>query len=105
MLTTWAGWTRPRGDRLVAQHEFGLHHQRAGDADALALAAGEFVGVLFQRALVHAHLAQHLNDAPAPVGSVQLFPEVQRFPDQFLHVHERVEGRIGVWKMICIRCR
>ena len=32
-----------RRDRLVADHEHRLHRQRAGDRDALALAAGEFV--------------------------------------------------------------
>ena len=34
-----------RGDRLVADDEVGIDRQRAGDADALPLAAGKFVGV------------------------------------------------------------
>ena len=34
-----------RRDRLVADDQLGLERQRAGDADALALAAGEFVRV------------------------------------------------------------
>ena len=33
------------GDRLVGDDEVGVHGQGAGDADALALAAGELVGV------------------------------------------------------------
>ena len=33
-----------RGGRLVGEHQVGLLHQSAGDADALALAAGELVG-------------------------------------------------------------
>ena len=32
-----------RRDRLVADDQLGLDRERAGDADALALAAGEFV--------------------------------------------------------------
>ena len=32
-----------RGDRLVADEEVGLHGERPGDGDALALAAGELV--------------------------------------------------------------
>ena len=35
-----------RGGRLVGEQELGLLHQRARDADALALAAGELVGAL-----------------------------------------------------------
>ena len=34
-----------RGDGLVEDQELGLEHQGAGDADPLALAAGELVGV------------------------------------------------------------
>ena len=34
-----------RGDRLIADDEVGRERERAGDADALALAAGEFVGI------------------------------------------------------------
>ena len=42
-----------RGNRLVADDELGLQRERAGDADALPLAAGEFV-----RIAVHLRLAQ-----------------------------------------------
>jgi serine kinase of HPr protein (carbohydrate metabolism regulator) len=33
------------GDRLVAHDQVGIDRQRAGDADALALAAGELVRI------------------------------------------------------------
>ena len=36
------------GHRLVGDDHVGLEHDRAGDADALALAAGELVGVAVQ---------------------------------------------------------
>ena len=47
-----------RGDRLVADDELGIQRQRAGDADALALAAGELVRIAglvvgLQAAVVH----------------------------------------------------
>jgi hypothetical protein len=35
-----------RGDRLIGKDEIGLLHQRAGDSDALLLAAGELIGSL-----------------------------------------------------------
>ena len=34
-----------RGDRLVGDEQLGLERDRAGDADALALAAGELVRI------------------------------------------------------------
>ena len=40
------GFRIERGGRLVGEHQIGLLHQRARDADALALAAGELVGAL-----------------------------------------------------------
>ena len=38
-----------RGDRLVADEHVGLHGERAGDGDALALAAGELVRIAARR--------------------------------------------------------
>ena len=38
-----------RGDRLVRQNDVGLLHQRAGDRDALLLAAGKLVGALHRQ--------------------------------------------------------
>ena len=38
-----------RGDRLVGDDQLGIEHQRPGDADALALAAGEFVRIAVDR--------------------------------------------------------
>ena len=41
-----------RGGRLVQHDEFRIEHQRAGDRDALPLAAGEFVREAVQRVRV-----------------------------------------------------
>ena len=50
-----------RGDRLVADQEIGLHRQRAGDADALALAAGELVRIAAAQGRVEADWLQHVR--------------------------------------------
>ena len=52
-----------RGDRLVADDQLGLQRQRAGDADALALAAGELVRVIVHLRLAQAHALEQLGDA------------------------------------------
>ena len=56
-----------RGDRLVADDELGLERQRAGDGDALALAAGELVRVALGVLGGEADLGQQLGDARAPL--------------------------------------
>ena len=43
---------------LVGHQQLGVHHQRAGDAQPLALAAAELVRVTFHRTGVHAHQLQ-----------------------------------------------
>ena len=53
------------GDDLVGQHEFRRQRQRAGDADALALAAGKLVAVALAEIFGQADRAQRLGDAVA----------------------------------------
>ena len=79
-----------RGDRLVADDQLGLDRERAGDADALALAAGELVRIAL-RVLGRAgrpaqQLARRAARAAAPVrqrrgwrsGSARISPTVMR---------------------------
>ena len=47
-----------RGDRFVADDELGLEGEGAGDADALALAAGELVRVSVRKARAQSHRVQ-----------------------------------------------
>ena len=49
-----------RGDGLVADNEVRVDRQGAGDADALALAAGKFVGVAGGVLAVQADVAHEL---------------------------------------------
>ncbi len=51
------------GRRLVANDDFGLGRERAGDADALLLAAGELAGTATGEILGKADLTQELRDA------------------------------------------
>src|SRR3546814_16007011 len=50
-----------RGERLVEQEQLRRHHQRAGDGDALALAAGE-LGDRAPGVAVQVHQRQQLLD-------------------------------------------
>ena len=59
-----------RRDQLVGDQAFGLDGERARDADALALAAGEFVRIAVGRIGRQAHEIEQLGDplrrSPAP---------------------------------------
>src|ERR1700736_5487547 len=49
--------------RLVEHHESGFEHYRAGNCDALALAAGELVGIAEAQFRIEPNVAQGCNDA------------------------------------------
>ena len=53
-----------RRDRLVGDEQLGVEHQRARDADALALAAGEFVRIAVECIARQADLGEQLSRAP-----------------------------------------
>ena len=59
-----------RADRLVADDELRVERQRPGDADALALAAGELVRVAVDVGLVEADPGQQLADQVLALGRV-----------------------------------
>ncbi len=54
-----------RRDGFVGDQDFRLERQRAGDADALPLAAGEFVRIALHGAGVQTDQAQKLAGTPA----------------------------------------
>ena len=86
-----------RGDRLVADDEVRVDRERAGDADALALAAGKFVGVAGGMLGVEADIAHELENALLPFlpAGVELM-HVQRLADDVGDGHAGVEGGIGI---------
>ena len=88
-----------RGDRLVADDELGLHRQRPGNADALPLAAGKFVGVATGMVAVQPHQIQQMSDLFIPLlfAGIQMV-DVQRLADDVADRHAGIQGRVGILK-------
>jgi hypothetical protein len=84
-----------RRDRLVEDHQLGFQRQRAGDADALPLAAGELRRETFCVFGIESHLAQQFGYAG---GDPVLGPAVrrQRFGDDVTDRHPGVQSGQGV---------
>ena len=80
--------------RLVEHDELRLQDHRAGDGDALALAAGEFVRVAVARRRVEADLAQDRGDAAARSPAEAVHAEA--LGDDLLDRHARGERAVGV---------
>ena len=84
-----------RRDRLVADDEVGLGRERAGDADALALPAGELVRPAVHRVARQPH---RVHQAPRPVSSRSAADRgeaeiADRLGQDVAHAHARVEAR------------
>ena len=79
-------------DRFVADDGQGIQGQGPGDADALALASGKFMGVPAHVCRMEPH-AVHEEDHPVLnliPGQVQVVAD--RLGDDIAHVHARVQG-------------
>ena len=70
---------------LVADDQLGLHRQRAGDGDALALAAGELVRIALRVLAPQADDAQQLGDALAAARGRQVGVQQQRLGQHLAH--------------------
>ena len=71
-----------RRHRLVADHQLRLEDQRAGDADALALAAGELVRqAAHDQVGIEPDRRQHLAHPPLALGAVGDAGDDQRLGD------------------------
>ena len=86
-----------RGDGLVGDDQLGLQRERAGDADALPLAAGERVGEAVGRRLRAARRGRaarrtRARRSRATADAVR----AQRLLDDLLHLHARVQRRVRV---------
>ena len=87
-----------RGDRFVADQQLGLDGQRARDADARALAAGELVRKAPPERRVEPDFAHQLVDVVIDVvGGVDAV-HARRLADDFGHTHARIERREGILK-------
>ena len=78
---------------LVTDQHAGLEHERAGDSHALGLPARELVRIAPQETLIESHLFEHRDDArPALRGRAARLVHGERFRDDRLHPHLRVQG-------------
>ena len=57
-----------RGDGFVTNHKFGTQDQGAGNADALALSAGKFMGIAAERGFVEADSAEDFDGGLMQIG-------------------------------------
>ncbi len=81
-----------RRHRLVAEDQRRLQGQRAGDADALALSAREFMRIAVGHIGQQAHHVEQLGDLLAIGGaSTGQAVDLERFADDLRHLHARVQ--------------
>ena len=83
------------GDRLVRDEQLGLQGQRAGDADALALAAGKFTGAALCGVRRKAHHLQQSRHTGVHFVLRAHMMHLQYFFEHGAHAHARVQR--GVW--------
>ena len=81
-------------DRLIGDDEPGRHGKRAGDTDALALAAGELVGVTAHVVRLQAHLVEQRRHVVAPVRVTVV--HAVGLTDQLVDPETRVQGGVGI---------
>jgi hypothetical protein len=85
-----------RRDRLVGHHHLGVERQRAGDGDALALAAGELVGIALRVVGRQAHLFEQPAHPGLRLGAAGDAVHQERLHDREAHREARVQRGEGV---------
>ena len=85
-----------RGDRLVADDQVRVERQRAGDADALALPAGEFVGIGLHRLRPQSDSLEQMRHPVAPLGGGADSMDCQRLADDLAGRHARIQRSVRV---------
>ena len=87
-----------RRDGFVGHDELGAEGEGAGDADALALSAAEFVGEPAGGGLVHADGAEQFKDAVATGFAAYAFVDDERLGDDIFDPEAGIEGTEGILK-------
>ncbi len=85
------------GDRLVAHDEPGVEGQRPGDADALAAASVQLVGIYVRHPLRQTNRVHELRHPAVillPAGAGLIDPH--GFADDIRHPHSGIDGGVGV---------
>ena len=87
------------GHRLVTDHKLGTHGQRAGNADTLALTAGELVGIAVGVLGVQTYPSHEIQNLLLPLLfiAVQLV-DIQRLADDIGNGHSGIQRGIGILK-------
>src|SRR5690554_6330987 len=85
-----------RADRLVADDEVWVEGERARDADALALAAGEFMRIARDIGGLQADALEQALDDAATLLALGDAVELDGLADDALDGHARVQAREGV---------
>ena len=84
------------GDGLVADDDARIDGQRPGDADPLALAARQLVGIAQRHVGEEPDDLQQLGDPVVNLRLGQDAVHADRLGDDLAHRHARIEGGIGV---------
>ena len=87
-----------RRDRFIADDQPGPAGQGAGDGDALALAAGEFMRPAIGHLRPQPHPGEQIRHPHGAAGAGHAGVQDQRFLDGGGHAHPRVEAAKGVLK-------
>ena len=86
------------GDGLVGDDQLGLQRKRPSDADALALTAGELVGVAVEVLGGETHPVEKLLDLGAELLAVGDAVELERIADDLADALPGIERGVGVLK-------
>jgi len=77
--------------RLITNNHSGFQHQRPGNANALALASGELMGVLLHIGFAQTDTLQHPDHLVMPFFLSAELMYQQPLADDLPHTHARVE--------------
>ena len=80
-----------RGDRLVGHEQAGAQRERAGQPDALALAAGQLVGQPVAQLVAQADAIEQLRGAPVSVRARGLTVQHERLDHRVAHRAPRAQ--------------
>ena len=85
-----------RADRLVQHEELWLDRERPGDPDALALAAGELVGIGRGERRIEPYLLEQRRDPPLGLGSGREPVNGEGLGEGLPHGHPGIEGTVRI---------
>ena len=87
-----------RRHRLVGDDQLGLHDDGPGHADALALSAGELVGIAVGVLRQQSNLTQHLQHHAVDLLFILHAPDAQALGDDLLDGHAGIQRGHGILK-------